>query len=101
MRVGMSHIRCEDVGETIAYLNQLARFSTPATWLSTTSIGPTRAASCSGGTQRATDRCVVGGCTGTDNSPHAANDQLIWWLNTDSRTSQGQVETMTDVSWNS
>ena len=43
----------------------------------------------------------VGGCTGTDNSPHAANDQLIWWLNTDSRTSQGQVETMTDVSWNS
>lgn len=43
----------------------------------------------------------VGACTGINNTAHQAHDQLLWWLNTDSRTAQGGLETMTDVSWNS
>ena len=42
----------------------------------------------------------VGGCTGTNNTPHAGNDQLRWWLNSDRRTAQADVETMTDMHWN-
>jgi hypothetical protein len=54
------------------------------------------------GTMSQWGACVQnGGCVGTDNSPHAANDQLIWSLNTDGRTRQPYVETMTDISWNS
>ncbi len=42
----------------------------------------------------------VGGCSGTDNTPHAGNDQLRWMLASDSRTQQDDVKTMTDMSWN-
>ncbi|HEX6417239.1 MAG TPA: hypothetical protein VFZ77_02040 [Acidimicrobiales bacterium] len=40
-----------------------------------------------------------GGCAGIDNTPHAGNDQLRQWLNSDRRTAQADVETMTDVNW--
>jgi hypothetical protein len=43
----------------------------------------------------------VGGCAGTNNTPHQAYDQLLWWLNSDSRTAQGELQTMTNVYWNS
>lgn len=43
----------------------------------------------------------VGGCPSTDNTPHEAHDQLLWWLNTDSRTRQPSLQTMTDMNWNS
>jgi hypothetical protein len=43
----------------------------------------------------------VGGCAATDNSPHQAHDQLLWWLRSDRRTSQSSLSTMTDVRWNS
>jgi hypothetical protein len=43
----------------------------------------------------------VGGCAGIDNTPHEAHDQLLWWLNTDSRTAQRGLQTMTNVHWNS
>jgi hypothetical protein len=43
----------------------------------------------------------VGGCSGTSNTPHEAHDQLLWWLQTDSRTTQPSIDTMTDVNWNS
>ena len=43
----------------------------------------------------------VGGCAGTDNTPHEAHDQLLWWLATDSRTTQPSIQTMTDMNWNS
>ncbi|MBN2622879.1 MAG: hypothetical protein JXA83_05915 [Acidimicrobiales bacterium] len=43
----------------------------------------------------------VGGCAGVDNTPHQGNDQLRNWLNSDSRTAQGDVPTMTDMNWNS
>jgi hypothetical protein len=42
----------------------------------------------------------VGGCTGLDNTPHEANDQLRWWLGSDRRTAQDDVVGMTDVNWN-
>ena len=42
----------------------------------------------------------VGGCNGTNNSPHTGNDQLMWWLNSNSRTAQADVPTMTDMNWN-
>lgn len=42
----------------------------------------------------------VGGCAGIDNTPHQAYDQLLWWLNSDRRTTQTDIETMTDVNWN-
>ena len=38
----------------------------------------------------------VGGCNGTNNTPHQGNDQLLWYLESDPRTAQGSVETMTD-----
>ncbi len=43
----------------------------------------------------------AGGCAGTDNTVHKANDFLTWWLNTDPRTAQGGVDGMTDIRWNS
>ena len=43
----------------------------------------------------------VGGCSGTSNTPHQAHDQLLWWLRSDSRTTQPSLQTMMDVSWNS
>ncbi len=43
----------------------------------------------------------TGWCTRTDNSPTAANAFLRWWLNTDGRTWQRTVASMTDVRWNS
>jgi len=43
----------------------------------------------------------VGRCRGTDNTPHNGHDQLLWWLNSDSRTSQPSLQTMTDMHWNS
>ncbi|HEX5365962.1 MAG TPA: hypothetical protein VFW63_04780 [Acidimicrobiales bacterium] len=43
----------------------------------------------------------VGGCTGTDNTPHQAHDQLLWLLNSDPRTAQDEVGTMTGMWWNS
>lgn len=43
----------------------------------------------------------VGGCAGVDNTPHAGNDQLRWWLASDTRTRQDDVTTMTDMYWNS
>ena len=42
----------------------------------------------------------VGGCNGTNNSPHTGNNQLTWWLNTNARTAQADVPTMTDMHWN-
>ncbi|HEX6425997.1 MAG TPA: hypothetical protein VFZ79_21065, partial [Acidimicrobiales bacterium] len=42
----------------------------------------------------------VGGCAGIDNTPHQAYDQLLWWLNSDRRTAQTDIEAMTDVNWN-
>jgi hypothetical protein len=42
----------------------------------------------------------VGGCNGTNNRPHTGNDQLMWWLNSNSRTAQADVPTMTDMNWN-
>lgn len=43
----------------------------------------------------------VGGCGLTDNTPREAHDFLLWWLNSDRRTSQPSIVTVTDVSWNS
>jgi hypothetical protein len=42
----------------------------------------------------------VGGCRGTNNTPHQGNDQLRWYLATDSRTRQDDVVGMTDMNWN-
>ena len=42
----------------------------------------------------------VGGCAGTDNTPHQAYDQLLWWL----RPTRGPPSaswTMTSMNWNS
>jgi hypothetical protein len=41
-----------------------------------------------------------GGCAGTDNTPHAAWDQLTWWLATDARTQQGEIDGLTNTWWN-
>jgi hypothetical protein len=41
-----------------------------------------------------------GGCAGTDNTPHQAVDQLSWWLASDARTQQSEIDGMTDVRWN-
>jgi hypothetical protein len=43
----------------------------------------------------------VGGCAGIDNTPHEAHDQLLWVLNSDSRTAQREIPTMTNLWWNS
>jgi hypothetical protein len=43
----------------------------------------------------------VGGCAGTNNTPHQGNDQLREELNRHPRTAQADVETMTDMNWNS
>jgi hypothetical protein len=43
----------------------------------------------------------AGGCVGTANSPLAAHNYLLWYLRSDSRTSQPSVDTITDISWNS
>lgn len=42
----------------------------------------------------------VGGCAGTNNTPHAGNDQVMWWLNSHRLTAQSDVATMTDMNWN-
>ena len=42
----------------------------------------------------------VGGCDGTDNTAHRANDLLVWWLATDPRTRQDRVDGMTNLGWN-
>ncbi len=41
-----------------------------------------------------------GGCAGTDNPPHTAWDFLTWWLATDARTQQGEIDGLTDIRWN-
>lgn len=41
----------------------------------------------------------VGTCRGTDNTPHQAHDQLLWWLQTDRRTTQARLQTMMDMNW--
>lgn len=43
----------------------------------------------------------VGGCAGTNNTPHAAHDQLLWAVNTDARTAQRELPSMTNIFWNS
>jgi len=43
----------------------------------------------------------VGGCPGTDNTAHRANDLMVWWLATDARTAQDGVDGMTDIHWSS
>jgi hypothetical protein len=40
-----------------------------------------------------------GGCSGTDNNPHQAQSFMLDWLNSDQRTSQGDIEGMTDIRW--
>ena len=55
-----------------------------------------------GGTLTQYNACLqVGGCSGTNNTPHQGHDQLLWYLESDPRTSQGSLETMTDMHWNS
>ena len=41
----------------------------------------------------------VGGCSGTNNTPHRAWDFLIWWLWSHVHTWQASVATMTDIRW--
>jgi hypothetical protein len=41
----------------------------------------------------------TGGCAGTDNPPHRAWDFLTWWLATDARTQQGEIDGLTDIRW--
>jgi hypothetical protein len=43
----------------------------------------------------------VGGCSGTNNTPHQAHDQLLGAVNSDGRTAQHQLQSMTNVYWNS
>jgi hypothetical protein len=43
----------------------------------------------------------TGSCPKTNNNPQTANAFLRWWLNTDRRTAQAGVSSMTDVRWNS
>lgn len=43
----------------------------------------------------------VGGCAGTDNTPHEAHDQLFDALDSHSHTRQGSIDAMTDVRWHS
>ena len=40
------------------------------------------------------------GCAGADNPLHTAWDFLTWWLATDTRTQQGEIDGLTDVRWN-
>jgi len=40
-----------------------------------------------------------GGCSGTDNTNHQAQSFMLNWLNSDQRTSQGDIEGMTDIRW--
>lgn len=41
----------------------------------------------------------VGGCSGTDNTPHRGNDFLHWYLQSDQRSQQTRPDAMTDVRW--
>jgi hypothetical protein len=41
----------------------------------------------------------VGGCTGANNTPHRAWDQLTWWLRSHAHTWQSSIDTMTDLNW--
>lgn len=41
----------------------------------------------------------VGGCPTTDNTPHEGHDQLLWYLQSDARTTQPELDTMTDMNW--
>jgi hypothetical protein len=41
----------------------------------------------------------VGGCPGTNNTPHSAWDQLIWWLRSHLHTWQSSIGTITDLNW--
>jgi hypothetical protein len=41
----------------------------------------------------------MGGCNRTNNTPQQAHDQLLWHLNTDGRTRQDVIETVTDIRW--
>jgi hypothetical protein len=41
----------------------------------------------------------VGGCAGSDLTPHQAHNILAWWLAADPRTNQDQIAEMTDVDW--
>lgn len=50
------------------------------------------------GSQRGACR-QVGGCAGTDNTPHRAHDFLLWYLNSHIHTWQRSVDTMTDMHW--
>lgn len=42
----------------------------------------------------------TGGCAGIDNTPHGGHDQLWSWLSSDRRTAQADLDTMTDLHWN-
>jgi hypothetical protein len=41
----------------------------------------------------------VGGCGGTDNTPHEGSDQLHWYLQSDDRSKQTRPDAMTDMRW--
>jgi len=43
----------------------------------------------------------VGGCSGTNNTPHRAWDFMIWWLRSHAHTWQSSIDTITDVRWHS
>jgi hypothetical protein len=43
----------------------------------------------------------VGGCSGTNNSPHRAWEFMIWWLRSHAHTWQASIDTITDVNWHS
>lgn len=43
----------------------------------------------------------IGGCQGTDNTPHAALDQLLDHLNQSSHTEHGDIASTTDMRWHS
>ena len=52
------------------------------------------------GSQRGACR-QVGGCVGTNNTPHRAHDFLLWYLNSHRHTRQRSIPTMTDMNWHS
>lgn len=42
-----------------------------------------------------------GGCSGTDNTPHEAHDQLLDAVNSHTHTQQASIDAMTDMHWHS